>query len=198
MSQERGRVRNSLPLAVRSFWQAVALDSCPAGATRGRGVGVLSSGRLLLLAWLWGAVFAASTWAAGPSIADVSIGLGGKFKVGHWTPVRITIQGGDADFTGQVELLLPDSDDVSTRFVQESPATVQIPPGGQWTGWRYMKLGKIRGAVQVVLRGADGTVASERVVDDASPEPSTWQWVVTVGPDVGVDQASVFPGPRPR
>ncbi len=29
-------------------------------------------------------------------------------------------------------------------------------------------------------------------VDNASPEPATWQWVVNVGPDVGVDQASVF------
>ena len=111
MSQERGRARNSLPRAVRNFWQAVRVISCPAGAMRGRGV--LASGRLMLLAWLWASVFTASTWAAGPSIAEVSIGLGGKFKVGHWTPVRITIQGGDANFTGQVELLLPDSDDVS-------------------------------------------------------------------------------------
>ena len=127
-----------------------------------------------------------------PTIAEVSIGLGGKFKVGYWTPVRITIQGGDADFTGQIELVLPDSDDVSARFVQASPETFQVPAGGQWVGWRYMKLGKIRGTMKVVLRRADGVPVCEQTIDDISPEPATWQWVVTAGPDVGVEQAAVF------
>ncbi|MHB0955658.1 MAG: hypothetical protein ACYC6N_18650 [Pirellulaceae bacterium] len=138
----------------------------------------------------WGLTAGAS--AAGPSITDVSIGLGGKFKVGYWTPVRITIQGGDTDFAGQVELVAPDSDDVSTRFIQGAGDSLQVPGGGQWVGWRYMKLGKIRGNVKVVLRAADGSISSEQNVAHVSPEPSMWQWIVTIGPEVGVEQAAVF------
>jgi hypothetical protein len=146
----------------------------------------------MLLASVWGGGVATTLPAADPTIAEVSIGLGGKFKVGYWTPVRITIQGGDADFTGQVELTAPDSDDVSARFVQATPETFQVPAGGQWVGWRYMKLGKIRGTMKVGLRRADGVSVGEQTIGDISPEPATWQWVVTAGPDVGVEQAAVF------
>ena len=123
----------------------------PPGTCRGKGW--WPGWWLMLLATVWGCGAAATLSAGDPTIAEVSIGLGGKFKVGYWTPVQITIQGGDADFTGQIELVLPDSDDVSARFVQASPETFQVPAGGQWVGWRYMKLGKIRGTMKVVLAG---------------------------------------------
>ena len=133
-----------------------------------------------------------------PAIAEVSIGLGGKFKVGYWTPVRITIQGGDADFTGQMELVLPDSDDVSARFVQASPETFQVPAGGQWVGWRYMKLGKIRGTMKVVLRRADGTVVCEQIIDDISPEPADVAMGRHGGTGRGSRAGGRVSGPRAR
>jgi hypothetical protein len=160
----------------------------PGAARRGR----LRAGLLVLVLWAWGHPAAVAAPAQGPSITEVAIGLGGKFKVGHWTPVRVTVDGGDSDFAGNLELTLPDSDDVATRFVQGADTAVQIPRGGHWAGWRYVKLGKIRGHVQAVLRSADGTIASATSIDNASAEPATWQWVLNVGPDVGVEQASVF------
>jgi len=130
--------------------------------------------------------------AQAPALTDVEVGLGGKFKVGHWTPVRVTVEGGSSGFAGNVELLLPDGDDVTARHVQGASDAVQVPAGGHWTGWRYVKLGRVRGRIQALLRSADGTVVATREVEHAAAAPATWQWVLTAGADVGVERASVF------
>ena len=122
----------------------------------------------------------------------MAVGLGGKFKVGHWTPVRITVDGGDSGFAGDIELTLPDSDDVATRVHPGVGRGGADPAGGQWTGWRYVKLGKIQWPHQACCGRADGTIAGTRSSRGDPRPPATWQWVVNVGPDVGVDQASVF------
>ena len=38
----------------------------------------------------------------------------------------------------------------------------------------------------------DGTVCDDRTVEAAAPAPSSWQWVLNVGADVGVEEATVF------
>ena len=38
------------------------------------------------------------------SIESVSVGLGGKYKVGCWTPVWVTVAGGDTAVSGRLEL----------------------------------------------------------------------------------------------
>ncbi|MCU0959616.1 MAG: hypothetical protein MUF48_05880 [Pirellulaceae bacterium] len=171
-------------------------ETCPAvppirGAPPGGGRGrLLRAGAAATLSWLLVVLTPAALVAEPPSIAEIRLGLGGKFKVGCWTPVRITLHGGAADFSGRLELVAPDSDELSTRFTDAAEATLQVPAGGQWTGWRYIKLGKIRGRVRVLLRSADGQVVRESVADDAVAQPATWQWVVNTGPDVGIEQAT--------
>ena len=61
----------------------------------------LAIGLLALLWWSAGTSGAAIATAQGPTITNVAIGLGGKFKVGHWTPVHVTVDGGESDFAGQ-------------------------------------------------------------------------------------------------
>ncbi|NLX57247.1 MAG: hypothetical protein GXY58_19230 [Planctomycetaceae bacterium] len=143
----------------------------------------------LAMLWPWGPV---ATAGQDPTLADVTVGLGGVFKVGHWTPVLVTIDGGGSDFVGNLELTAPDSDDVVTRFIQGADTSIAIPRGERWTGWRYVKLGKVRGRLQVVLRAADGTLVSSRSVERVTPATATAQWVVSVGPDVGVAETAVF------
>ncbi len=166
----------------------------PAGFRGSGGVGGLVRRWIVLILGLgvvWGAG-ALPVLAQGPSISEVEVGLGGKFKVGYWTPVHVVVEGGDRGFVGNIELTAPDSDDVTTRFTQGVGSVVQVPAGGQWTGWRYLKLGKIRGRIHVALRSADGTIAASRWVEHAPPEVSTCQWVVEVGSEVGLDRAAVY------
>lgn len=129
----------------------------------------------------------------GLSISETTLGLGGRCKVGFWTPIRLVVRGGEGAFTGRVEITAPDSDDINARFCQAANEVVTIPAGGSWTGWRYVKFGKIQDRMTVVLRREDGTVACEQIVAGfAPPDPATWQWVVTSGTDVGIDQTAAF------
>lgn len=132
----------------------------------------------------------AAATAAPPSIAEIRLGLDGKFKVGCWTPVRVTLEGGGEPFSGQLEVVAPDSDELATRFTDAADGALEVPANGQWTGWRYLKLGRVRGRVRVVLRSADGKVVREAVAEGATALPSTWQWVVNTGDDIGIDQAA--------
>ena len=125
-------------------------------------------------------------------ITSVKIGLGGKFKVGSWTPVHVSVNGGEAGFAGKIEFVAADNDLLATTFAEGTASLVEVPRGESWSGWRYFKVGRMRGTMRVLLRNRDGEVVHEQTLRDAFPQPSTWQWVVTVGTDVGVDEAAVF------
>ena len=166
----------------RSAWNGAAVDLKPI-------ISRLLGGLLLVLA------SSALLPAAEPavSVTEATVGLGGRFKVGFWTPVRLSVKGGEIAFSGRVELVLPDSDDINARFCQASDEVISVPAGGSWTGWRYVKFGKIHDRMTVVLRREDGTVACEQIIERfPPPDPATWQWVVTSGTDVGIDQTAAF------
>src|SRR5690606_37398840 len=40
----------------------------------------------------------------------VEIGLAQTWKIGHWTPVRVTLASGSSPVKGRLSLILPDSD----------------------------------------------------------------------------------------
>ncbi len=147
---------------------------------------------LFALLGVAGPVVVAAAGEDSPQIASIKIGLGGKFKVGYWTPVRVTIDGGRSGFAGQFELTAPDSDDLTTRFVAGTAASIEVPPGEQWTLWQYVKLGRINGSIRGILRDQDGKAVDEQVIDHAAPSPATWHWVVTLGTDVRVEEAAVL------
>ncbi len=129
---------------------------------------------------------------ASPRIASMKIGLGGIFKVGYWTPIRVTLAGGSAGFRGKLEFTAPDSDDLTTRFVDGDTELIEIPPQGAWTGWRYVKLGRIDGTIRGLLREEDGAIVDERPVGDIDPQPATYHWVVTLGNDVKVEESAAL------
>ncbi len=135
---------------------------------------------------------AGSAPADGAQIVDVEVGLAGHLKVGYWVPVRVTISGGATGFSGHIEITAPDGDDLEARFVPSTPEALEVAAGQQWAGWRYVKLGRVRGAVRIALRDAEGQVIAKRTARDLAPHPATWQWVVTIGTDMGVRDAAVF------
>lgn len=128
----------------------------------------------------------------GPRLSDVAIGLGGTYKVGYWTPVRVTIDGGGNGFSGRIEFAAPDGDDLTAHIRSAGNALVEVGPGEQWTGWRYLKIGRIKGRVQVILRDEDGRTVQSQAIRDQSPQPATWQWIITTGTDVAVEEAAVY------
>ena len=60
-----------------------------------------------------GIVWAAAEPAA-PRVVDVRVGVGGHYKIGHWTPVWITVDGIGSLEEPRVEVAVPDNDGVMT------------------------------------------------------------------------------------
>lgn len=131
--------------------------------------------------------------AAAVEITGVRIGFDGKFKVGFWTPVWVTLNGSNRDVQGRLEITTPDPDGVPVTF---SPANadeqVTIAAGKETTLLSYIKPGRLNGGLEVKLvvgddanRGATETSAaaaksfSFRSV--ASPALSSQRLVVTFG-----------------
>ncbi len=127
---------------------------------------------------------------AGPAeITQVHVGLDQTVRLGCWTPVRLTIAGGDAGFSGDIELAALDGEGVSARYV-ESVTQFQVAAGETWTGWRYLKVGRSGTQIAVRLRSAGGRLVHERVVTDYRTLSATDQWVVTLGPEVQAADAA--------
>lgn len=143
----------------------------------------------LVLAFAPGIVFAHSGEAAGPQIKSVSLGFDGRYKVGYWTPVRITLVGGAQPLEARLELMLPDGDGVRSAIADEQP--FMLPPGAEVSLLRYAKFGRVGSEISVTLKDAEGRnlAPSLEVPAGRLPRaaPSTVQLVVTVGREAGVD-----------
>ena len=76
-----------------------------------------------------------------PQILDVRVGFGGRYKVGGWTPVEVTLLGGDIPLTARVELTVADGDGVKSRVT--SPRPSQLLPGGRTKAVLYARFGQV-------------------------------------------------------
>jgi hypothetical protein len=173
-------------------------DLCQDGE-RARAAAGMPTRRPAWTAWLVCAMVVAGQAAlaedspsAGPRIVDVAWGLGGQFKVGYWTPVRVDMDAGAGAFSGKLEIVAPDSDDLLVRFAHGSAGQLELASGQARTVWHYFKTGKTRAELRVRLIDRDGRVWDERVIRDVVAAPSHWQWVVSAGAGIGVEDASVY------
>lgn len=145
--------------------------------------------------------------AAEPQIGEVAIGYQGVFKVGHWTPVWVTLTGGSASQTVTLEIQTPDTDGVPTQFLDEASAEVRLEPGRTLKLLRYFKPGQTAGEVVVRVRQGRGVVAERRLTPGrfATPLSADQPLIVTYGGPVPVAEAlalggrlSGAAGPTPR
>jgi len=135
-----------------------------------------------------------------PKIVAIRVGLAGHYKVGLWTPVAITLRGGEVPQTGTVTLTVPDGDDVPSRVTTPGARPCQLLPGQETTVLLFARFGRVDGECLVEF-SVDGRRVAQRTFDtylggsDAKPdyEPAlvaSRQLVVEIGPTgAGVSQA---------
>ncbi|MFP6657345.1 MAG: hypothetical protein VB853_04125 [Pirellulales bacterium] len=118
-----------------------------------------------------------------PNIQSLSFGFAGRFKVGYWTPVRATISCGGATAAQlRVDLIVPDSDGVSSRTTTAVPANSLLEAGGNLQLEMFTKIGRLTGVIEVILR--DGQrMLDHRTFDLAAfrPLPSDTHLVLAIG-----------------
>lgn len=119
-------------------------------------------------------------------IRDVTIGFDGAYKVGYWTPVRITLSAGSEDLEGQLALTIKDGDGVPATFLDAELIHIAANDTSSFT--RHVKFGQLNSDLTIELRSA-GRDAVRRVItgNDLPPAmPSDRDWILTLGPDVGI------------
>lgn len=120
-----------------------------------------------------------------PWIQDCRIGFDGSYKVGHWTPVRVTVKQGLELTPFEVQVEVKDGDGVSTtvaRIIEAAAETATLITSLE------AKVGKLGSAIRVRLL-VDGKPVDERTLrpgiksDDAtaiSDVPATGELVVAL------------------
>lgn len=126
-----------------------------------------------------------------PQIEPPRIGFAGRAKLNVWTPVEITVRGGDQKLAAQVELAAPDGDGVSFRVPAGEGRPIQILPNQTTSTIGYVKIGRFDSDLVVRLTAegrelarADFPLAGS---DDFFGLESHQELILTVGSPVGVE-----------
>ncbi|MFO0904712.1 MAG: hypothetical protein U0939_17025 [Pirellulales bacterium] len=119
------------------------------------------------------------------TIEDVQIGVGGHFKAGCWTPIRVTLAGPAGSTAGVLEVETPDSDGIHVVYRASQDAPVVFPATGRLTATAYARFGRVRSELTVRVRNADGgELARKRLSSDEAGRgwPPQQLLLVSLGP----------------
>jgi hypothetical protein len=141
---------------------------------------------------------AASAPAASPAnpsvkIEALAIGFGGKYKVGFWTPVEVTLFGGAQASRADLRIIVPDGDGAPTEIVEPQ---VGLSPGSETQVRTYVKFGRQHAAVRVVFGESGGVrpIAERTFAGDEVPNAllALQHLIVEVGTPLDLSAAARF------
>ncbi len=157
--------------------------------------------RLVVFLWLPGLMLAPSLVRAEesglPEIVGVQVGLGGFYRAGTWTPVRVMLRAGGQSVSGRLHLTVPDGDGVPSRVSSPAETPCRMAAGESRTLELQVRFGRVRSRLDVEFQAEKGSVrrtfeAADRPDKDQFPAAveNHRKLVVTVasGP-VGVEEA---------
>ena len=132
-------------------------------------------------------------------ITSVRVGFDDLFKLGCWTPVEVTLRGGNPANTGQIQLKLDDGDGVPTRY--STPPTALGPTGRHeestsetWSTRLLAKFGRPDRGLTVRVVCGDQTLTSRTFAAASPPKedaipialPATEELYLMLGPRIGL------------
>ena len=126
-----------------------------------------------------------------PRIEAVRIGFQGSYRVGHWTPLWVSLGGVPHEAEVRLKVTVPDGDDVASQIISEP---IRLLPAASQTVLTLARFGRVdSGSIGVDLLAADDTVlASRRVSGDELPEAlaAGRQLVLTLGSNIGLGEVA--------
>ncbi|MBP62949.1 MAG: hypothetical protein CMJ62_15620 [Planctomycetaceae bacterium] len=124
-------------------------------------------------------------------ITDLQIGFNGHYKVGYWTPVEFTIQGGDRHHQCRCSVTVPDGDGLPASFEPVDRNKLQIPADQNVTYRTYAKFGRIQGNLVIVCSDDQQELIHKEFTGAQLPAglPTTSPLVVHVGDWPEIEQS---------
>jgi len=138
-------------------------------------------------------------------IAGAEVGFNGLYKVGYWTPVRVTLEGNSEGVAGHLELITADGDNVPVRYTEFAGggqrASPPSPPTFVLTGQPvtrtvYARFGSLNPELTVRLMAKRRTLAQRDFSAGPAGESrfipaaqsATDRLYVTLGDALGIDE----------
>jgi hypothetical protein len=132
------------------------------------------------------------------TIAEIRIGLADGYKLGHWTPVWVTIEAGEQPLQGRLQVTTPDGDDVPATFTGGQLDNLRIAAAGSRTVIAYVRIGRrdSRVRLQFIHDARDAGISplstTLRADDKSHALLASQQRVLVVGAAVDMEQATRF------
>ncbi|MEN0109801.1 MAG: hypothetical protein AAF805_03670, partial [Planctomycetota bacterium] len=142
--------------------------------------------------------------AGGPQIVAAELGVGGVYKLGRWSPLRVTVEPGDDAVESAAEgfelvAVAADNDGVGVATTPPGQRPIAIDPTAPTKGTAYVRVGRRgstvgvrlyrRGRVAASMRMPLGSSDPQAIAAGAAAGPATpasdTLWL-TAGPSVGL------------
>jgi hypothetical protein len=137
---------------------------------------------LLAILWLFCACQFAVAQETGPGVEKVSIGFGGKYKVGYWTQVRLDILAGSSPFSGKLSLEIPDAEGGPCIWTSAESEQLTLAPQQRATIVRYVKFGRLENRLTAILESVEGNTQKIRLdAKIGTPSPTTARHALHLG-----------------
>ncbi len=132
-----------------------------------------------------------SVSTAAPRILELRVGLDDQSQLGYWTPVRIHVEAGDEEFSGQLELAAADPDGLTTTYRDFAEGSLTIAAGEKEWVTGYVKFGRPDSGLQVRLLADGATVVRAEYSRSQLPQliESTMDRVLVIGANLALKQA---------
>lgn len=123
-------------------------------------------------------------------IRSLKLGFNGAYKLGCWTPAEVTLQGGEENFTGSIQLITPDPEGVPTSVFTGPDRPVGVFAGKPSSVRLFVRPGQDGGAYEVRVLDENGkTRARQRFLPGPEPggefvnygSPATNRFIATFG-----------------
>lgn len=137
---------------------------------------------LLAILWLCCALNGAIAQDKSPAIEKISVGFGGKYKVGFWTQVRLDVVAGNAPFTGKLSLEIPDIEGGPCIWTSPESEVLSLAPQQKVSVVRYVKFGRIENRITAVFQSDLGETKRIRLDGQiGAPEATTARHALHLG-----------------
>ncbi|MEN6450487.1 MAG: hypothetical protein ABFC96_08355, partial [Thermoguttaceae bacterium] len=87
-----------------------------------------------------------------PKIVGVRVGIADRYKAGVWTQVDVTVRGGSELLTGEVAVVVADSDGVPACSTTPPARPCQVRPGEKTTVRLITRFGHVNGNLRAEFR----------------------------------------------
>jgi hypothetical protein len=96
------------------------------------------------------------------TIPALKLGFNGAYKLGCWTPAEVTLQGGEDNFTGAIQIITPDPEGVPTSVFTAPDRPVGVFAGKPSSARLFIRPGQDGGAYEVRVLDENGKTRARR------------------------------------